>query len=117
MFVVDVDQRDGWWIVAASGEVDVATAPALRATLIDVVPAGGRRVVLDLTRVDFIDSFGLGVLVGALKRLRTHGGDLRVAASEGSVRRALELTGLDRIFDLAASVDEAIAERPVPVDE
>jgi len=114
---VDVDQRDGWWIVTASGDIDVATAPRLRATFIDVVPAGGRRVVLDLTRVDFIDSFGLGVLVGALKRLRTHGGDLRVAVGDGSVRRALELTGLDRILGVAATVDDVITEGPVSVDE
>lgn len=110
MFVVDVEERGGWWVVATAGEVDVASAPQLRAVLVEASSGGNRHVALDLTRVDFIDSFGLGVLVGALKRVRTHGGELRVAVQPGPVRRALELTGLDRAFHLVDSVDEAVAE-------
>lgn len=114
MFVVDVDQRDGWWVVSASGEIDVASAPELRGVLVEASSRGFGHIALDLTKVDFIDSFGLGVLVGALKRVRTHGGDLRVAVQPGAVRRALELTGLDRAFHLVDSVDDAIAGGATP---
>src|SRR5918912_3313340 len=61
-------------VLEVGGEVDVYTAPRLRERLVELVDGGARDVVVDLSRVDFLDSTGLGVLVGALKRLRSAGG-------------------------------------------
>jgi anti-sigma B factor antagonist len=105
---MQVDEREGWAVVSASGDIDLTTAPRLRETVIGIVVTGQPKVVLELQAVDFIDSTGLGVLVGLLKRTRSQGGDLRVVSTRSSLRKVLELTSLDRALPLATSVEEAL---------
>ncbi|MGK2949181.1 MAG: STAS domain-containing protein [Acidimicrobiales bacterium] len=107
--VVGVEQRGATTVVRASGDLDVATAPRLREQVIRIVAEGQRDIILDLDAVDFVDSTGLGVIVGLLKRTRTLGGDLRLVSTRPALQRILELTALDRALPLAASVDEALA--------
>lgn len=106
---LDVSERDGWTILAVSGEVDVATAPRLREVLIDLVNKGQHRIVVDLGGVDFLDSTGLGVLVGALKRVRTHDGELALVCAEPRILKIFEITGLTKVFPMYRSADEAVA--------
>ena len=104
--VVHAEERDGWAVVHASGDLDMTTAPRLRGIVVDIVVRGQPNVVLDLQAVDFIDSTGLGVLVGLLKRTRAQGGDLRLVSTRPSLRSVLELTGLDRALSLATRVED-----------
>jgi anti-sigma B factor antagonist len=90
--------EDGVATVAVSGEVDVATAPLLRAGLHSVVDEGAGRLRIDLTEVTFIDSAGLGVLIGILKRLRENGGTVELAQLQPGPRKVVEITGLDDLF-------------------
>ena len=106
--VLQVDERDGWAIVRASGDLDLTTAPRLREAVVDVVLRGQARVVLDLQAIDFLDSTGLGVVVGLLKRTRGQRGDLRLVSTRPSLRTLLELTGLDHALPLAASVEDVL---------
>jgi len=99
-FRVTAEVADAAATVAVRGEVDVYTAPQLRECLYDVIRKGGTRVVLDLTEMTFIDSTGLGVIVGSLKRLREAGGDLVLKAPSRSTRKVLEITGLTRILEI-----------------
>lgn len=101
---------DGWSLARVAGELDIATAPKLREQLLAAISAHGPRLVLDLGDVGFLDSTGLGVIVGVLKRARTLGGDLRLVCPTSSVRRVFEITALDRTMPLAGSVDEVLAE-------
>ncbi len=87
-----------WTVIAASGDLDLATAPDLRSRVVAAVGAGARHIVLDLTAVEFVDSTGLGVIIGALKRLRAHDGELRLAGVNRRVVRVLEVTDLTRVF-------------------
>lgn len=97
-----------WTVLTVAGELDVAGAPELRQHVMAAVRTGATRLVLDLTGVDFIDSFGLGVLVGALKRVRLLDGDLRLVVPEPRVRRVLEVCDLDRVFTMHTTIDEAL---------
>jgi anti-sigma B factor antagonist len=106
---VDTHERGSWTVIAAAGEVDVVSAPELRGEIVRVVSEGSSDVVLDLSGVVFIDSFGLGVLVGAVKRIQAHDGHLRVVIGEARVHAVLELTGLDRVLELYDSLEQAIA--------
>lgn len=100
---------DGWTVVAASGEIDVATAPALRDRLADLVEAGTVRVIVDLEDVGFIDSTGLGVLVGGVRRARAEEGDLRLVCTNPRILKVFEATGLHEVFTIGSTVDEAVA--------
>lgn len=112
---VGVEEHEGWAVVRVHGEVDVATAPRLREHLVAVIAEGQPRIVLDLDGVAFLDSTGLGVIVGALKRTRTHGGDLRLVCTRPALLRLFELTALDRAMSLTASVAGALAEPTGPL--
>ena len=105
---VSVTDRPGWTVVTARGQLDVATAPQLRQTLLEQQYGSGRRVALDLSGVEFLDSFGLGVLVGGLRRARSAGGALVLVGASPRITHVLEVTGLDGVFELAASVDEVV---------
>lgn len=103
----DVSDVAGWSVVSVYGELDVATAPSLRERLVDLIGDGSTRLILDLEGVDFLDSTGLGVIVSALKRTRTQGGDMRLVCTQARIRRLFEITGLDKAITLATSLDAA----------
>ena len=105
----EVSELAGWTVVSLYGELDVATAPTLREQLIGLVNDGHTRLVLDLDGIDFLDSTGLGTIIGALRRTRTHGGDLRLVSTETRVTRLFEITGLDKAVPLLSSLDDAVA--------
>ncbi len=108
---LDVSTRDegGRVVVVAIGEVDVFTAPALDAELYRLIEDGKASIVVDLSRVDFLDSTGLSVLVKALKRIREVDGTLDVVVTADRVAKVFRLTGLDALIPLHASVAEALA--------
>jgi anti-sigma B factor antagonist len=97
-------------IIEATGEMDMATAPQLREEIIDLVTAGPRRVLLDVSRVSFLDSSGLSVLVGGLKRLREHGATLELVGPQERVLKVLRITGLTKTFTIFDTVDAALAQ-------
>jgi len=98
-------------VLTASGEVDLAAGPALRAGLDGLVRGGQQHLIVDLRQVTFLDSVGLGVLVAACKRLRDRDppGSLRLAGANDRVVKVFELTGLLGIFPMYATVDQARA--------
>ena len=114
--LVDVQVRDegDWTVVAVVGELDLALAPRVRHAVVEALgPArfrsGPPQVVLDLEAVHFIDSSGLGLVLGVLRRVRQAGGTLRVVVVEPQVTGLFALLGLDTIVDLRPSVADALA--------
>lgn len=107
--IVDTHQSGGWTVLTVAGELDVVGGPDLRQHVMAATSEGRSNLILDLAGVDFIDSFGLGVLVGALKRARLANGDLRLVIPEPRIRRVLELCDLDKAFAISDSVSGAIS--------
>jgi anti-sigma B factor antagonist len=92
--------RDGTPSVQVFGDVDVATSAAFRSALLEALDRGDGNVVVDFGQLDFIDSSGLGVLVGTLKRARERGGTVRIENPAPSARKILAITGLLELFGL-----------------
>jgi anti-sigma B factor antagonist len=95
-------------ILEVGGEIDVYTAPKLREQLIELVSNGRYQLVVDMESVEFLDSTGLGVLVGGLKRVRAHDGSLRLVCTQERILKIFRITGLTKVFPIHASVDEAL---------
>jgi anti-sigma B factor antagonist len=107
---LEVDEsHPPYTVLTVRGEVDVYSAPRLREKLVELVSEGHRHIVADLEQVDFLDSTGLGVLVGGLKRLRSHEGDLTLVCSQPRILKVFEITGLTNVFRISESVEEATA--------
>jgi len=100
--LVEVAAWGGWTVLRVHGEVDMATGPQLRKAVVDQIGGGRNHLIVDLADVSFIDSTGLGVLIGGLKRARSQGGDLKVAGIDDRLERIFELTGLG---DVLAVID------------
>jgi anti-sigma B factor antagonist len=104
---VTVRRERGVVIVEVTGDIDMSTAPGLRERLF-ALGGSGQPLVVDLNRVTFIDSAGLGVLVGAARNVGAHGGSLHAVCSRPQTRKLLWLTGVDRRIPLTATVDGAL---------
>lgn len=106
---LDTTHRGGRVIVAVKGEVDVYTAPRLREELGELVADGHVRIVVDLAQVEFMDSTGLGVLVGGLKKVRARDGSLDLVCTQERLLKIFQITGLAKVFAMHDSVDAALA--------
>jgi len=106
---LDVTERDGWAVLSVQGEVDVYTARRFRERLIELVSQGKHKIIVNLEGVDFLDSTGLGVLVGGLKRVRSHDGELVLVCTKSRILKVFEITGLTKVFAIHDTVDAAIA--------
>jgi anti-sigma B factor antagonist len=94
--VLEVEGTPTQPVLTARGEIDVATSPRLRAELTRLIAGGATQITLYFQDVSFVDSSGLGVLVGAYKRLRENGrGQIRIVGAQPSVRKVFEITGLE----------------------
>jgi anti-sigma B factor antagonist len=101
---VDADTQ----LLRARGELDLYAAPELKRRLASAIDAGKTRIVVDLTDASFMDSTALGVLLGALKRLRVRDGTLAVASEQPTILRILEVTGMNQVLDLHKTADDAL---------
>ena len=99
-------------VLQVTGEVDVYTAPMLREQIQELAAKGAVHLIADLGRVDFLDSTGLGALVGGLKRLREAGGSLVLAVSAPRILRIFQITGLTKALAAQRSVEDAITADP-----
>jgi anti-sigma B factor antagonist len=109
-FDIKTEQVSGEaYVISLSGEVDLYSAPEFKQELLDVIGQGGKDVVVDFTDTTFIDSTTLGVLVGGVKRLRTNDGQLSLVCSDRNITKIFEITGLDKVFTIYESKQEALS--------
>src|ERR1700691_4926256 len=108
---LDHHTRDGIEVVDVEGEMDVYTAPRLRELLSDLVNNGHSQLVGNMEKVEVLDSTGLGVLVGGLKRVRALDGSLDLVCTQERIRKIFRITGLTKVFGIHDTVDAAIAAK------
>ena len=104
---IETDEADGYTLCRPIGELDAYTVAGFRDALSEL--ANRNRLIIDLSEVPFMDSAGLGALIGGIRRARENGGDVAVACSRATLTRLLHTTGFDRIVPVTETVDEAIA--------
>ncbi|GAA1724410.1 STAS domain-containing protein [Aeromicrobium alkaliterrae] len=104
---VSREDREGRVVFSLVGDIDLETSRRLRTELLESLPTGGEDVVIDMTRVDFMDSSGLAALVGAWKVVRD-AGSFRVAGPNSVVHRVLTITGMEDVFEIFPDVESAL---------
>ncbi len=107
---IDVASRNGHTVLSPQGEIDFATGPQLKDALTDTLVAGEVHVVVDLLKVEFIESTGLGALIGGRRRAQALNGSLSLVIADDQLLKIFRVTGLDRVFTIHDSVETATAQ-------
>src|SRR4029079_11734154 len=102
-------EAEGRTVVAVAGEIDVYTAPRLRESITELVASGTYDLVVDMSEVEFLDSTGLGVLVGGLKKVRAHDGSLQLVCNQDRLLKIFRITGLAKVFVIHDTAEAALA--------
>jgi anti-sigma B factor antagonist len=103
-------------VIQLGGEIDLYTAPEFKERMVELIDGGKNRIVVDLSEATFIDSTTLGVLVGGVKRLRPSGGGLALVCTDQNITKIFEITGLDRVFPIHETRDEAVGAVSAPAE-
>jgi len=109
---IHVHVHGGMNVFELTGSLDIATSPTVRAALVEASERGDHRLIVDLSKVDFLDSTGLGAMIGAQRRAKEFDGDVRLVAKEGQILRLLRITGLMKVFAVYATLDDAVGDGP-----
>ncbi len=109
---IDLKTEDGGGtlVFKLRGSLDLATAPTVRAALTEATEKGSHHLIVDLSQLEFLDSTGLGVLIGAHRRAVERGGSFRLVVSHGPIERLLNITGLVTVFAAYRSLEDARAD-------
>ncbi len=114
MLDIQIQEAEGYTLCRPVGELDAFTVSQFRQALADL--ASTSRLVIDMSAVPFLDSAGLGALIGGIRRARELGGDVAVACNRPTLVRLLHTTGFDRIVTVADTVEEAVAALHQPTE-
>ena len=112
---IETTDRDGYTVLSPHGEIDFATGPQLKDAISERLDAGEVHLVVDLLDVEFIESTGLGALIGGRRRALALAGSLSLVCTDAQILKVFRITGLDKVFDIHGTVDEATAQ-PVVSD-
>jgi anti-sigma B factor antagonist len=105
-------EREGETVIfRLRGSFDIATSPSVRAALLEAANEGKHDIIVDLSQVEFLDSTGLGALVGGHRRALENGGTVRLVATDGPIGRLLNITGLVRVFPVYRTLADALADQ------
>ncbi len=105
---ITVRKTDGVPVVDLAGELDAYTSARFREVMIESIENGSASLVINMLRVEYIDSSGLGALVGGLKRASERGGKIHIVCEQPQVRKVFEITGLEKVFPICAKEADAV---------
>lgn len=105
---IEVKQQGNIQVMHCGGSLDADTVVAFKKIAYDLVSKGSTRFIIDCSKLTFVDSMGLGVLISLLRRVRQKDGDVKVASLTDEVKTIFEITRLHRLFDVCADWNSAI---------
>jgi len=108
---ITTEHRGSAVIYRLRGSLDLATSPSVRAALLEAADDANHEIVVDLTQLEFLDSTGLGALIGAHRRALERGGKLSLIVHDGPIARLLNITGLLRVFPVYHALEDALADQ------
>ncbi|MFA5144314.1 MAG: STAS domain-containing protein [Candidatus Omnitrophota bacterium] len=106
---VKTESRDGLTVCRVEGDIDISSSPDIKKAFDKLIAQKTQRMIIDLSKVSYVDSSGLATLVGILKNMRSYGGKMAIAGMSPKVKSLFEITKLDKLFVIAASEEEAAA--------
>lgn len=106
--VIEVSRVREVTVVSLEGELDAYTSPDLRETVVRLIEEGARKFTLNLLKVDYIDSVGLGALVGCLKRTAEHRGNINLVCTNLQIKKVFDITGLSKFFHICDTEKQAL---------
>jgi len=107
---ITVTRESGWVIARVAGRLDGTTMQAAESELLALIGQGERRMLLDLTALEYISSAGLRVLLSAAKKMKASGGTIALFGLSANVREIFRLSGFDKIFSIYESQEEALGQ-------
>lgn len=107
---IKTERNGGALIFGLKGSFDLATSPTVRAALLEAANEGDHDIIVDLRQVEFIDSTGLGALIGGHRRAGENGGGVRLVINDGTIARLLNITGLMRVFSVYHNLEDALQD-------
>ncbi|MFA4996045.1 MAG: STAS domain-containing protein [Patescibacteria group bacterium] len=108
-FKMEVSTASIFPVISLEGEVDIYTSPQLKQQIMDTMKEDGVNLIVDLNKVDYLDTTGLGVMLSSLRRIREQDGNLALACSSPRILNVFNYTDLNKTFDIYATVEEAVA--------
>lgn len=105
---INVRKRDSIPVIDLTGEVDAYTSARFREVMLDIIDSEGASVIVSMSDVEYIDSSGLGALVGGLKRVSERNGKIVIVCDKPQVRKVFEITGLEKVFPIYDTEDAAV---------
>ncbi|MDD5136258.1 MAG: STAS domain-containing protein [Candidatus Omnitrophica bacterium] len=105
---VKTESKDGLMICRMEGEIDISSSPDIKKVFDKLIAQKTPKIIVDLVSVSYVDSSGLATLVGILKNMRSYGGKMKLVGMSSKIKSLFEITKLDKLFDIAASEEEAI---------
>lgn len=105
---ISIEKTGGVTVIKLDGSLDAETVQAFKAKAYKIVEEGSSRLVLDATRLEFVDSMGLGALISLLRRVRTKQGDVKIASPNKDVMSIFEITRLHRLFEIYPNAEAAV---------
>jgi anti-sigma B factor antagonist len=106
---VKIETKNGLSVCYVEGEIDINTSPNVKKSFDKLIGAKTPKIIVNLSRVTYVDSSGLATLVEILKNMRSYGGKLKLSNMSSKVKSLFEITKLEKLFDIAVSEEEAIS--------
>jgi len=104
-----IDKKENYVIINIEGEVDTYTSPKVKSDILKEIE-DYKNIIISMEKVKFIDSTGLGVLIGVLKKVKEKEGKLIIISPNSYINQIFEITGLFKVFKIVNSINEAIDE-------